>query len=30
MEESEKYLLIQPGAPGGIPLLLMGFLWQGS
>ena len=27
MEEREKYLLTQPGAPGGIPLILMGFLW---
>jgi len=27
IEEREKYLLTQPGAPGGIPLILMGFLW---
>ena len=27
MDEREKYLLTQPGVPGGIPLILMGFLW---
>ena len=27
MEEREKHKLTQPVAPGGIPLILMGFLW---